>query len=62
MAKIITNADRIRSMTDEELVEFLDEVRCRNCMRRMNSCFPGSFEDWLRKPIESEGKRDGRNL
>ncbi len=58
MAKIVTNADRIRNMTDEELAEFLDEVRCRNCMRRMNSCFPSNFDDWLRKPVESEVEHD----
>jgi hypothetical protein len=53
--KVMTNADYIRSMTDDELAEFLDSIRCGNCMRRMNSCFPSSFEDWLKKPYGSGG-------
>jgi hypothetical protein len=38
-----TNADRIRAMTDEELAEFLDDVRDDwGC-----SHYPHGTEDWL---------------
>jgi hypothetical protein len=41
--KPITNADRIRAMSDEELSEFLDDVRDDwGC-----SYYPHFVEDWL---------------
>ena len=55
-----TNADRIRSMTDEELAAFLcnitaSEDKCSSCLAEQY-CHRGhtGFEDWLRE--ESEEK------
>ena len=47
-----TNADRIRSMSNEELACLLDSFRCGNCMRRGNNCFPSDLRAWLRRPAE----------
>lgn len=54
-----TNADRIRSMTDEELAEFLKESsECIHCVYSDNdrSCFGGSctvgIMKWLQKDSE----------
>lgn len=52
----VTNADRIRDMTDEELASFLDnvfnnfEVACDICTERTNceTC----FKDWLQSEAE----------
>ena len=55
----MTNADRIRSMTDEELAEFLRPVKCVDChlldcgVEEMN--FKKTCEerilDWLREEV-----------
>ena len=45
--KIVTNADRIRSMTDEELAQFLGDEPPYFATYKQ-------YIDWLRKPIESE--------
>lgn len=61
--KTQTNADRIRSMTDEELADMLDEVSVHGILA-LGSDFPcdvcrerteckNCFEDWLK--AESEG-------
>ena len=64
--RVQTNADRIRSMTDEELVEFLDKTVWRmgeNIFSCKNSslypeCLDGMCEkcpcylDWLKSPAE----------
>ena len=60
-----TNADRIRSMTDEELVVFLDEFssRCINCVEDVKNqscpiykegyyCRPQDIMGWLQQPAE----------
>lgn len=60
-----TNADRIRSMTDEELVVFLDEFssRCINCVEDAKNqscpiykegyyCRPQDIMGWLKQPAE----------
>ncbi len=52
-----TNADRIRSMTDEELAIFLGDVDCCN----PNPCKPGMYcgmcwLGWLRSPVEESEK------
>lgn len=58
-AKVMTNADRIRSMTDEELAVFLsDDDRCcppkhPNCKKYVNDC-SGCFLEWLKQPAEVE--------
>lgn len=56
----MTNGDRIRAMTDEELAERLDEnIACYKCWLE-NECHGKSckemFMEWLRSPAESEGK------
>ena len=58
--KVITNADRIRSMTDEELAEWMAiNTDCFNCkIKNKNIC---SLDDgtcteewrfWLKSPVE----------
>ena len=51
-----TNADRIRSMTDEELAEFLTEYRC---VHKAPHCKDANcvhcWLDWLQSPVEQEG-------
>lgn len=58
---VITNADRIRSMSDEELAAFLCNLRseeaygnaCANCVAE-SFCHIGhtGMIDWLRLPVE----------
>ena len=50
--KPVTNADRIRSMTDEELAEFLDETD-PVCWGREK------WLDWLRQEASWEDVSDG---
>ena len=47
-----TNADRIHSMSDEELAEWLDGLRgCGTCNRYHNKQYPiNETLDWLRQP------------
>ena len=58
-----TNADRIRSMSDEELAEFLAQLdpRCHNCPADAVCCGCNTtpprdcadwFEEWLKQPAE----------
>lgn len=53
----ITNADRIRAMSDEELAEFLadDNRVCPPkhpyCSKYVSSC-NGCFLEWLKQPAE----------
>ena len=62
-----TNADRIRAMSDEELVVFLDEFggRCLDCAEDAKNkscpiykegryCRPQDIMEWLKKPAEGE--------
>lgn len=53
-----TNADRIRSMTDEELAEYLSEVHyCPTfsiCDAKKN-CYD-CWSEWLRSPVEESEK------
>lgn len=63
---IITNADRIRAMSDEELAVFLERVRvdpCSTCCdnlywcRRNNAPEPvckNHFLEWLQQPAEED--------
>jgi hypothetical protein len=55
-----TNADRIRSMTDEELAEFLDQFDsvCGMCIHQgncyvMNDKCRGGFLQWLKSEVEA---------
>lgn len=55
-----TNADRIRSMTDEELCKFLGECKfCDICEEGCDSCtYNGDCDkrllEWLQQPAEVE--------
>ena len=57
----MTNADRIRDMTDEELAEFLadDERACpsrhNNCRKYIDKC-DGCWLEWLQQPAERDVK------
>ena len=52
-----TNADRIRAMSDEELVEMLDyELGCpatENCEKMNCDCYT-CWLNWLRRAVEGE--------
>ena len=63
----ITNADRIRAMSDEELVVFLDGFsgRCLDCAEYAKNkscpiykegryCRPRDIMEWLQQPAEGE--------
>lgn len=57
--KPITNADRIRAMTDEELADrIMGFVRCEACEREFHiECNPlmtcrGVWLEWLKSPVE----------
>lgn len=68
--EIITNADRIRDMSDEELAVFLDDLTClcvdcndhdgvnENCPIYKQGCGqycePKDLMDWLQQPCEGE--------
>lgn len=54
--KPMTNADRIRAMTDEELAEFIAEtIDCCNCKHPRNGCSENDetcaacWLDWLKE-------------
>lgn len=59
----ITNADRIRAMSDEDLAKFLCDFRscdssehpCNGC-KAGPYCYPGhtGMIDWLQQPVEEE--------
>ena len=67
---IITNADRIRAMSDEELAVFLDDLTClcvdcndhdgvnENCPIYKQGCGrycePKDLMDWLQQPAEED--------
>ena len=60
--RIITNADKIRSMTDEELAEFLYNIWkeqdtfskevCERCGDTDIGCQPNCWLDWLKQEAE----------
>ena len=60
--KVVTNADRIRNMTDEELAELLAEsntlIKCKDCSEPMNewgSCIgncENAYLKWLKEKVE----------
>ncbi len=58
--KIITNADRIRAMSDEELAHLLNISSCPS--ENQSNCFGMSceqcWEKWLKQPAE-EGDGNG---
>ena len=48
-----TNADRIRSMTDEALAEFLGRTKAYGCIDRDRT---SEFVEWFRKWLKEEVK------
>ena len=68
--KSVTNADRIRAMSDEELAVFLDDLTClcvdcndhdgvnENCPIYKQGCGrygePKDLMDWLQQPAEED--------
>lgn len=58
--KIKTNADRIRAMTDEELVKKLSPGNCPPEITNFEHCWHTKCEkcwlSYLRSPAESEGE------
>ena len=44
-----TNADRIRSMTDEELANFLMDVACRGGIQTESGIARWTLIDWLKR-------------
>ena len=65
--KPMTNADRIRAMSDEELTVFLDEFsgRCAECENDKGNtscpiycggvfCLPSEIMNWLRQPAKED--------
>ena len=67
--QMLSNADRFRAMSDEELVVFLDGFsgRCLDCAENAKNescqiykeghyCRPQDIMDWLRQPVEEENK------
>ena len=58
----MTNGDRIRSMSDEELAEFLNRVKrpCDNCQLAVvagactETLCDDAMENWLKQPAEAE--------
>ena len=56
-AKPITNADRIRAMTDEELVKFIEDTGTAGCPNPARSCRASCRDcimDWLQQPAEGD--------
>ena len=64
-AQVMTNADRIRSMSDEELIQMLNRVvvchslkkvgYCHKCpLFGAHPCDTEGLEDWLKQPAEED--------
>ena len=49
----MTNYDRIKAMSVEEMADLLDSFRqCSNCRRYGNNCFPTfRTEEWLKQGV-----------
>ena len=54
--EIITNADRIRSMTDEELAEFLGKTKAFGYSHAdLTEYFTAEFAEWLKREVNTDG-------
>ena len=51
----MTNADRIRAMTDEELAEYLTDI-CYELWNLFLEDPKKVWLDWLKKPADKEGE------
>ena len=59
-SKPITNADRIRSMPDEELAELLRDTQCNTCDWQGNDCddtdeCKAERLEWLKQEVTKDG-------
>lgn len=55
----MTNADRIRAMSDEELAKFLDDCNSHGCVCPARDCRATCHEcivDWLKQPAEVDNE------
>lgn len=52
----MTNYDRIKAMSIEEMAKLLDDfTACNHCLRRGNKCFPYyDTKKWLEQKVERE--------
>lgn len=50
--KLMTNADRIRAMSDEELAEFITEKQCGWCTEIGREMYRQNNLHWLKQPVE----------
>ena len=56
-AKPMTNADRIRAMSDEELVKFIEDTGIAGCpypARRCRASCRDCIMEWLKQPAEGD--------
>ena len=51
--KVLTNADRIRAMSDEELAVFLEQTQADVAFKN-KSKYAFEWEKWLKQPAEGE--------
>lgn len=53
-AEVVTNADRIRAMSDEELAEYVATYSCPPAAERTRcgGVCPECWLDWLRQPVK----------
>ena len=58
----MTNADRIRAMSDEELAEFIKHIKVRAAFCKAvkdNDAFEELCSaEWLQQPVEEDGKHE----
>ena len=47
---VLTNAERIRTMSDEELAKFLDDINSQDCSATCIEC----IVDWLKQPVKEQ--------
>lgn len=56
--KVMTNADRIRRMTDEELAEFFDKISdCQTCIDNPSKCRVECIDSrlkWLKQEVSED--------
>ena len=50
----MTNADRIRAMSDEELADFITNCGCYDHARDCRASCKDCTMDWLKQPVEDE--------
>ena len=53
-----TNADRIRSMTDEELANFLIDVASRGGIQTESGIARWTLIDWLKQEVNNDSEQE----